>query len=39
MGHYYNQTITEVVKKLEVDPTKGLSSQEVETRKEKIWTQ
>ncbi|MBF6597822.1 MAG: calcium-translocating P-type ATPase, PMCA-type [Fermentimonas sp.] len=35
MEHYYNQTIDEVVKKFEVDSTKGLSSQEVETRKEK----
>lgn len=35
MEHYYNQTITEVVKKLDVDSTKGLSSQEVEIRKEK----
>ena len=35
MEHYYNQTINEVVKKFEVDPTSGLSSQEVEIRKEK----
>lgn len=35
MEHYYNQTVTEVVKKLDVDSTKGLSSQEVEIRKEK----
>ena len=35
MEHYYNQTITEVLEKFEVDSTKGLSSQEVEIRAEK----
>ena len=35
MEHYYNQTINEVIKKLEVDSTKGLSNQEVEIRAEK----
>ena len=35
MEQYYNQTITEVSQKLEVDPLRGLTAAEVSNRAEK----